>query len=87
MYVPSDHKICRMTVKYTKMFFRTPSQIYQNWDFWYENTPSGNPGFKCQIIQFITTTFATKSVHPTNAYEGKNPHCSRSNSGLPDGIF
>jgi hypothetical protein len=21
-----------------------PSQIYPNWDFWFENIPSGNPG-------------------------------------------
>jgi hypothetical protein len=20
-----------------------PSKIYPNWDFWFENTPSGNP--------------------------------------------
>jgi hypothetical protein len=21
-----------------------PSKIFQNWDFWFENKPSGNPG-------------------------------------------
>jgi hypothetical protein len=29
-----------MAVKYTKLIH---SKAYQNWDFWYENMPSGNP--------------------------------------------
>jgi hypothetical protein len=27
-----------------------PSKIYPNWDFWYENIPSGNPAFQASII-------------------------------------
>jgi hypothetical protein len=30
-----------------------PSKIYQDWDFWYENIPSGNPGTvvrECEVI-------------------------------------
>jgi hypothetical protein len=29
-----------MVIKYTKIF---PYKIYPNWDFWFENKPSGNP--------------------------------------------
>jgi hypothetical protein len=39
-----------MTTKYTKWPLNIPtfafprfSKIYPNWDFWYENIPSGNP--------------------------------------------
>jgi hypothetical protein len=40
-----------MTVKYSKwpknisaFSILRPSKIYPNWDFWFENKPSGNPG-------------------------------------------
>jgi hypothetical protein len=36
--MPNGHKI------YQHRPFSRPSKIYQNWDFWLENTPSGNPG-------------------------------------------
>jgi hypothetical protein len=29
-----------MAIKYT---IARPSKIYPNWDFWFENIPSGNP--------------------------------------------
>jgi hypothetical protein len=32
-----------MAVKYTNNSIPMPSQIYPNFDFWYENLPSGNP--------------------------------------------
>jgi hypothetical protein len=39
-----------MAVKYSQMALNiptfsipTPSKIYPNWDFWFENLPSGNP--------------------------------------------
>jgi hypothetical protein len=35
---PNRHKICILTASIT-----TPSKIYPNLDFWFENTPSGNP--------------------------------------------
>jgi hypothetical protein len=41
-----------MAVKYSKRsinitIFSIPrhSKFYRNWDFWFENKPSGNPGF------------------------------------------
>jgi hypothetical protein len=36
-----------MAIKYTNMATSSiarPSKIYPNWDFWFENVPSGNPG-------------------------------------------
>jgi hypothetical protein len=29
-----------------RFFIARPSKIYLNWDFWFENKPSGNPGKK-----------------------------------------
>jgi hypothetical protein len=50
--LPSDHKIYEMAVKYTdcKIYITTfsilrPSKNYPNWDFGFENIPSGNPSF------------------------------------------
>jgi hypothetical protein len=34
-----------MVIKYIPRFSKArPSKIYPNWDFWFENKPSGNPG-------------------------------------------
>jgi hypothetical protein len=30
-----------------------PSKIYPNWDFWFENKPSGNPASNCMKIECI----------------------------------
>jgi hypothetical protein len=34
---PNGHKI------YQDFSIARPSKIYPNWDFWFENKPSGNP--------------------------------------------
>jgi hypothetical protein len=31
-------------------FIQGRSKIYPNWDFWFENTPSGNPAFKSKAL-------------------------------------
>jgi hypothetical protein len=41
--IPNDRKIFRMTKTYTSIFY-FPSKFFPNWDFWFENKPSGNPG-------------------------------------------
>jgi hypothetical protein len=48
--LPKGHKIYQMAVVYSKSPLNTPtfsiqrpSNIYPNWDFWFENIPSGNP--------------------------------------------
>jgi hypothetical protein len=43
-----------------------PTKVYQNWDFWYENIPSGNPflnvrGFNQNKLE---TTFESKGPIP-----------------------
>jgi hypothetical protein len=49
--LPIGHKIYQMAVKCSKWpkniptsSFTKPFKIYPNWDFWFENKPSGNPG-------------------------------------------
>jgi hypothetical protein len=49
--LPNGHKIYHMAVNYSNHqiyrhypFYVRPSNIYPNWDFWFENKPSGNPG-------------------------------------------
>jgi hypothetical protein len=52
----NDHKMYQASIKYTKgryidlvakklrkFFVARHSKIYPNWDFWFENIPSGNP--------------------------------------------
>jgi hypothetical protein len=48
--VPNGHRISQMPVKYfqwpsnmSAFFNLRPSKICPNWDFWFENKPSGNP--------------------------------------------
>jgi hypothetical protein len=41
--VPNGHKIFQMVIKYHNIFLPRPSKFDQNWDFWFENKPSGNP--------------------------------------------
>jgi hypothetical protein len=42
--IPNDHKI-----HVTKFSIQRPSNIDPNWDFWFENKPSGNPGFESDL--------------------------------------
>jgi hypothetical protein len=48
--VPNGRKISQSFLKYYKwpqnistFTHLRPSKIYPNWDFWFENKPSGNP--------------------------------------------
>jgi hypothetical protein len=50
--VPNEHKMYQMVIKYPKWPWNIstfsnlwPSKIYPNWDFGFENKPSGNPGY------------------------------------------
>jgi hypothetical protein len=60
--VPNEHKMYQMFINYPKCpyikYFKwtknistfsnvRPSEIDPNWDFWFENKPSGNPAFSC----------------------------------------
>jgi hypothetical protein len=37
--IPNEHKIHMSTFSNLR-----PSKFFPNWDFWFENKPSGNPG-------------------------------------------
>jgi hypothetical protein len=41
--IPNVGKIFPMGTKYTIFSNWRPSKIYPNWEFWFENKPSGNP--------------------------------------------
>jgi hypothetical protein len=52
--LPNGHKIYQND---RKIFHSKVLQIYPNWDFWFENKPSGNPAAgrkKCLVIIQIT---------------------------------
>jgi hypothetical protein len=48
--VPNGHKISqiskkvRMAIKFINILNSRPRKFFQNWDFWFENKQSGNPG-------------------------------------------
>jgi hypothetical protein len=39
----NGRKIFQMIIKITAFSIPRPSKFYKNWDFWFENKPSGNP--------------------------------------------
>jgi hypothetical protein len=48
--IPNCYKIYQIALKYSKGSYNIPifiiprpTKTYPNWDFWYENKPSGNP--------------------------------------------
>jgi hypothetical protein len=48
--VPNGHKLSQVSLKYSKwpsniltISNLRPYKIFPNWDFWFENKPSGNP--------------------------------------------
>jgi hypothetical protein len=62
--IPKLPKIYLMAIKYTKCrkidltaikiptsFIARLSKIYPNWDFWFENIPSGNPAYRRKSAQ------------------------------------
>jgi hypothetical protein len=59
--LPNGHKIYQMAGKLIKwpqnrltFSIARPSKICPNWDFWFENMPSGNPG----LDTFVTWLFS-----------------------------
>jgi hypothetical protein len=41
--ISNGHKIDQMVLKLPIFSIARPFKIYPNWDFWFENKPSGNP--------------------------------------------
>jgi hypothetical protein len=46
--ISNGRKICRYICQ---QFHSKAKHIYPNFDFWYENIPSGNPAFKLNSIK------------------------------------
>jgi hypothetical protein len=49
-----ENKIDQLAIKYTNLFHCKTLKIYPNWDFGFENMPSGNPAK--QIESFLSGT-------------------------------
>jgi hypothetical protein len=45
-----------MAMKYINNF-KSPSKIYSNWNFWFENKPSGNPAGNNEKRSFQVVEF------------------------------
>jgi hypothetical protein len=61
--LPNDHKVYPKAVIYSKWTKNIqsfsnlrPSKIYPNWDFWFENKPSGNPASFADEGRFLVMT-------------------------------
>jgi hypothetical protein len=64
--VPNGHKISQTSLKYSKWPYNIlafsnlrVSKIYPNWDFWFENKPSGNPGLSGNWLSSETRQIRT----------------------------
>jgi hypothetical protein len=49
--IPNDRKMDKMPIKHTDI-----SKSYPNWVFWFENIPSGNPGYQRWHLQKMSTS-------------------------------
>jgi hypothetical protein len=72
----------QMAIKYNNIFHRTPSKIYPNWYFWFENEPSGNPD---QVVPFDNMSFWINStiwrnMPFYNTYVGMEVKCMKPNN-------
>jgi hypothetical protein len=50
--IPNVDKIFQIAIKYINIFQSLPYEIFPNWEFWFENKPSGNPA-----LEFVKTYF------------------------------
>jgi hypothetical protein len=41
--IPNGSKMDQLAIKFTNICHCKTLKIYPNWDFWFENIPSGNP--------------------------------------------
>jgi hypothetical protein len=71
--VPNCHKISPMSAKYSKrpqniftFSNQRPSKIYPNWDFWFQNKPSGNPGRLSKPLCTLLRAASRRSPRGTN---------------------
>jgi hypothetical protein len=58
--IPNVCKIFQMAIKYIDIFKLRPYKIYPNWEFWFENKPSGNSGLGCRQKSAVPHKLPTK---------------------------
>jgi hypothetical protein len=56
-----------MGIKYTTTFHSKANKNFPNWNFWFENIPSGNPAFKfcspfTEILRSQKVAFGTYAI-------------------------
>jgi hypothetical protein len=54
---PNVSKIFQMVIKYFNIFQPKALKNYPDWDFWFENKPSGNPDLHWRVIKRLLTFF------------------------------
>jgi hypothetical protein len=67
IYVPDIHKLRQTALQYQNMpkfSIPSPSNMYQKWDFWSANKPSGNPGFETPPVIKIATSYIGTTYVP-----------------------
>jgi hypothetical protein len=58
---------------YVQIFsFASPSKKYPNWDFWYENIPSGNPDYKLRYKNRCNLYLETLHLRSMLCFSGFN---------------
>jgi hypothetical protein len=65
--LPMGHKIGIPKIYHHFAFYVRPSKIYPQWDFWFENIPSGNPTpplHQCRQVSTIIIRQSTSNVKP-----------------------
>jgi hypothetical protein len=47
--ISNGRKIDQVLIKIPRFYNARPTKIYPNWNFWFENKPSGNPGVRVAV--------------------------------------
>jgi hypothetical protein len=66
-----------MVIKYNNIFHSKTLKNYPNWDFWFENKPSGNPGYdwttsRLQILAICVLLFNVHMQNPVDFFNLEN---------------
>jgi hypothetical protein len=61
--VLNGHKISQISIKYLNIFQSKAPKIYPNWDFGFENKPSGNPGRGGNLLHVSATKDTREAIY------------------------
>jgi hypothetical protein len=70
-----------MSIKYPKFLNLRPSQIYPNWDFRFENKPSGNPETN-RFEEMVSGSNGNKNEDENGCNENWDQCCDLKNKNL-----